>query len=404
MASKFLYLADGVEVEAYPFDGTVTEASAADFRTAVGAGTSSVTLPIAEADVTNLVADLASKVSSSVLPLGLASGGTGSVNAEDARAVLGLIIGTNVQAWDTQLDSLAGLAYAGNALEVVRVNAGETAFELATVSGYTTEEAQDAVGAMVDGSLTYVDGPPLLQRSALTGHVTAAAGSNTTALGSFTMAELNTAVSDGNVQYTDAQLTSLAALAFAGNANKYVRVNAGETDFEVVTLAGGGDMLAANNLSDVASAATAFTNIKQAASDTATGVIEIAIQSEMETGTDTTRAVTPGRQHFHPSAAKVWCASTQSSTTVQKGYNVASVADTGAGISTITIATDMSDALYAVVVNAEHNSASGTTQTYNVDNGGRAVGTYVIQSWQVDGTEALTDPSASWFSAVFGDI
>lgn len=64
-----------------------------------------------------------------------------------------------------------------------------------------TEAAQDAVGAMVDASLTYVDGTPLLQRAALTGAITASAGSNTTALGSFTKAELDGAVSDGNVLY-----------------------------------------------------------------------------------------------------------------------------------------------------------------------------------------------------------
>lgn len=49
----------------------------------------------------------------------------------------------------------------------------------------------------------------------------------------------------------------------------------------------------ASNLSDVASAATAFANIKQAASDTATGVVELATNAETLTGTDTTRAVTP---------------------------------------------------------------------------------------------------------------
>jgi hypothetical protein len=64
------------------------------------------------------------------------------------------------------------------------------------VTQYTDEAAQDAVGAMIDGSLTYVDGTPLLQRSALTGAITAGAGSNTTALGSFTSDALNTAVSD----------------------------------------------------------------------------------------------------------------------------------------------------------------------------------------------------------------
>lgn len=56
--------------------------------------------------------------------------------------------------------------------------------------------------------------------------------------------------------------------------------------------AGAGDMLAANNLSDVANAATAFGNIKQAASTSATGVIEIATLAEAITGTDTSRAVT----------------------------------------------------------------------------------------------------------------
>ncbi len=65
------------------------------------------------------------------------------------------------------------------------------------VTQYTDEQAQDAVGAMIDTSLTYVDSTPLLQRSALTGAITASAGSNTTALGSFTKAQLDTAVSDG---------------------------------------------------------------------------------------------------------------------------------------------------------------------------------------------------------------
>lgn len=56
---------------------------------------------------------------------------------------------------------------------------------------------------------------------------------------------------------------------------------------------GAGDLTAANNLSDVASAATAFANIKQAATDSATGVVELATAAETTTGTDATRAVTP---------------------------------------------------------------------------------------------------------------
>jgi hypothetical protein len=43
-----------------------------------------------------------------------------------------------------------------------------------------TELVQDAVGAMVDGTLVYVDATPLLTRAALTGDVTASQGSNAT--------------------------------------------------------------------------------------------------------------------------------------------------------------------------------------------------------------------------------
>jgi hypothetical protein len=56
--------------------------------------------------------------------------------------------------------------------------------------------------------------------------------------------------------------------------------------------AGSGDMVAAQNLSDVASAVTSFTNIKQAATTSTSGVVELATSAETITGTDTTRALT----------------------------------------------------------------------------------------------------------------
>lgn len=44
-------------------------------------------------------------------------------------------------------------------------------------------------------------------------------------------------------QPLDAQLTSLAALSYTGNSLKMIRVNAGETDFELVTIAATGDVV-----------------------------------------------------------------------------------------------------------------------------------------------------------------
>lgn len=68
------------------------------------------------------------------------------------------------------------------------------------------------------------------------------------------------------------------------------------------TGAGTGDMLAANNLSDVANNATAFSNIKQSATETVTGVVELATTAEATTGTDTVRAVTPAGLKAHVDA------------------------------------------------------------------------------------------------------
>lgn len=50
------------------------------------------------------------------------------------------------------------------------------------ITQYTDELAQDAIGAMIDGTLIYTDSTPLLSRAALTGDVTASTGSNATTI------------------------------------------------------------------------------------------------------------------------------------------------------------------------------------------------------------------------------
>lgn len=53
-----------------------------------------------------------------------------------------------------------------------------------------------------------------------------------------------------------------------------------------------GALLASNNLSDVASASTSFDNIKQNATTSYVGAVELATQAEAQAKTDTTRALT----------------------------------------------------------------------------------------------------------------
>lgn len=74
------------------------------------------------------------------------------------------------------------------------------------------ETAQDAVGAMVNSTLLYNDATPSLERAAITGAVSVPLGSNTAALGSFTMAQLGAAVSDEVVPRVNEISKGIAAL------------------------------------------------------------------------------------------------------------------------------------------------------------------------------------------------
>lgn len=202
--------------------------------------------------------------SSTGLPLGsgvtgtlpIANGGTAGTTEEEARAALGLAIGTDVQPASSKLTDLAGLSYSGASLQVVRVNSGETGFELATIS-----TGGDMLGSNNLSELT---------------DATAARGN--LELGTMALADTSA------YQPYDDHLWALSELSYSGNGLKVIRVNSGEDGFELVTIASGGDMLGSNNLSDVGSASTAFGNIKQAATTEATGVVELATDGETSAG------------------------------------------------------------------------------------------------------------------------
>lgn len=117
-----------------------------------------------------------------------------------------------------------------------------------------------------------------------------------------------------------------------------------------------GTVAIANGGTGQTTASAAFAALKQDATDSATGVLEIATAAEMETGTDVVRAVVPGRVQFHPSAAKVWAnydgtAGTPGSTLT--GYNVSSITDNGTGDQTVVFDVDFSGTGYTFLFSGD---------------------------------------------------
>lgn len=268
-----------------------------------------------------------------------------------------------------------------------RNRSNHTGSQLSSTISNFTEAAQDAVGGAFDSTLVYTDGSNAMGRASISGHISIPSGSNTASLSSFTMAQLDAAVSDGNVSYVGhghaiSDVTSLQATLDAkqigiqfkdegsnvgtsgaitsidfvgtgvtasaiGNALT-VTVSGGgggglsDGDYGDITISGGGGALTIDNdvvtfakmqnvaansvparaanssgdLSEVALGASKLlgrgssgdiasislgTSLDMsgtvldavAASETVPGVVELATTAEAETGTDTTRAVTP---------------------------------------------------------------------------------------------------------------
>jgi hypothetical protein len=132
------------------------------------------------------------------------------------------------------------------------------------------------------------------------------------------------------------------------------------------------------------------------AGSTVTIAADFATQAEMETGTSVVDVVSPGRQHFHPSACKFWVQFSGDGAAINASYNVTSLTDNGAGDYSVTIGADFSSVSWAGFVSA------GISASYNSSMGAYAAGSILVRVW-LSSTGALADPNGPVSAGGFGD-
>jgi hypothetical protein len=131
-----------------------------------------------------------------------------------------------------------------------------------------------------------------------------------------------------------------------------------------------------------------------AASDTAAGKIELAVQSEMETATDVARAVVPGRQHYHPGHPKAGgnLNGTGTPAFAAGDYGMGAVTDNGNGDYTLALDTAFNNTNYWV--NGFSRDGNGSAVRASIltapDSGTKTASSFQIQTFQSD-NNTLTD-------------
>jgi len=114
-----------------------------------------------------------------ITDLAIADGGTGASSAADARTNLGLAIGTNVQAWDANLDQIAALAPTDNNFIVGNGTAWtlETPAQALASLGVTATAAElNFVDGVTSAIQTQLDSKPPAANPSLSGTITITGG------------------------------------------------------------------------------------------------------------------------------------------------------------------------------------------------------------------------------------
>lgn len=133
-------------------------------------------------------------------------------------------------------------------------------------------------------------------------------------------------------------------------------------------------------------------------STTVAGVIEMAVQAEME-AENSGFAVTPDVMRFHPGICKAWVVADFAGG-ITVGYNITSVTDGGGGIATVAWGNDFSTGNYTTLGQAFGDTTTPYVVTRNVA-GGVSSADANFRCFEASGG-TLAD-ATNWSIAAFGD-
>lgn len=128
----------------------------------------------------------------------------------------------------------------------------------------------------------------------------------------------------------------------------------------------------------------------------------IATQAQQETGSATDVLVTPGRQHFHLSAAKA-LATFSTTGSIVSSYNVSSITDSGVGDQTVNFTTAFSSANYFGYALSTTGGGVGLRCIHANSDRGASTTAFALATY--NSANALADPNggAGTYAAFFGD-
>lgn len=139
-----------------------------------------------------------------------------------------------------------------------------------------------------------------------------------------------------------------------------------------------------------ATSPTLVTPTLGAASATSIAGAVVATQAQQEAASAVDVVVTPGRQQYHPSAAKAWFSWTYSAGTpvIDQSYNVTSLTDTGVGVVVANLTVAMSTTKFPPFASSSTDQNAYTTAAKNISAGTIRVHLYDTTNAAADGAGA----------------